>query len=346
MSPRKINTEREYYIQRLSLLAIVPATLFGTVYLVIEQNYVLGTIELLVAVLLVSNILILRHFHNWRLSQNIFLVAAYALMGVLVVTGGFYGTGAFWTFTVPMGTFFLQGCRRGRWWMAAFYLELFALGLLAYLGVINIAYQYRAIQQLSLTLLVLSFVAYYYERRRELFVRAIDVKNETLLTRERALESIENGVLITDVRRGGSVILYANKAFLEQSQYRTTNILDKPWTMIFGKETALESIQELVEAMQARKTARVTARICRRDGTSYWGEVSVAPVISKGRATEHYVIVVHDVTVRYEAELEIRTRTQELEAMNKMMVGRELRMIELKKEIERLREKCKEPVSV
>ncbi len=45
-----------------------------------------------------------------------------------------------------------------------------------------------------------------------------------------------------------------------------------------------------------------------------------------------------DVTDRKKAEQELRNKTEELEKMNKLMVGRELKMVELKREIDKLKE--------
>jgi PAS domain S-box-containing protein len=49
------------------------------------------------------------------------------------------------------------------------------------------------------------------------------------------------------------------------------------------------------------------------------------------------VVNVRDITTRHHAEEHLRERTAELEQLNKFMVGRELRMIGLKSEIEELR---------
>ena len=63
------------------------------------------------------------------------------------------------------------------------------------------------------------------------------------------------------------------------------------------------------------------------------GDVSVAPVVDdKGRCT-HLVGSVHDITEHKRAEESIKEKSTELERFNNLMIGRELKMIELKKEI-------------
>lgn len=44
-----------------------------------------------------------------------------------------------------------------------------------------------------------------------------------------------------------------------------------------------------------------------------------------------------DITLREKTEEELKKRAEELENINKLMVGRELKMIEMKQELERLR---------
>lgn len=52
----------------------------------------------------------------------------------------------------------------------------------------------------------------------------------------------------------------------------------------------------------------------------------------------HAIGIMRDVTVRKKQEEELRARTEELERINKNMVGRELKMIELKEEVARLKD--------
>ena len=51
--------------------------------------------------------------------------------------------------------------------------------------------------------------------------------------------------------------------------------------------------------------------------------------------------MLRDVTKRRETEEKLREKMDELERFNKLMIGRELRMVELKKRIKELEEKLK-----
>jgi len=49
--------------------------------------------------------------------------------------------------------------------------------------------------------------------------------------------------------------------------------------------------------------------------------------------------IIHDITLRKNMELELQNKINELERINKLMVGRELKMLELKQEINKLKSK-------
>lgn len=64
-------------------------------------------------------------------------------------------------------------------------------------------------------------------------------------------------------------------------------------------------------------------------------EVEATPIKYGGKYAVQFVF--RDITQQKKAEAEMRAKTETLEKMNKLMIGRELKMIEMKKELEELR---------
>jgi len=71
-----------------------------------------------------------------------------------------------------------------------------------------------------------------------------------------------------------------------------------------------------------------------KDGNKGIGDMRV--VSTEWEKSKAYLITVRDITERKKAEKEIRDRNKELERFHKLTVGREIKMIELKKKIKQL----------
>jgi PAS domain S-box-containing protein len=79
----------------------------------------------------------------------------------------------------------------------------------------------------------------------------------------------------------------------------------------------------------------------RRDGISFPVEYSSKPIL-RGDNVVGVVISFRDITDRLKSEQELKERLEELEQFNRLVVGRELKMIGLKEEVNRLLEKLGE----
>jgi two-component system sensor histidine kinase EvgS len=103
-----------------------------------------------------------------------------------------------------------------------------------------------------------------------------------------------------------------------------------------GNEIGMKRTQDAIRTGKAQPTYEL--QLLHKDGHPVWVEVREAPVVENGK-TVAIVGSITDVTQRMEAEERLRIHNRELERFNKASVGRELRMIELKKEVNRL---CRE----
>jgi PAS domain S-box-containing protein len=99
-------------------------------------------------------------------------------------------------------------------------------------------------------------------------------------------------------------------------------------------EIATERIRQMRE--EGIEVPAVEEKLIRLDGELVDVEVSGIPTTYNNRRAVQ--LVVRDITERKKAEGELKRKNQELERFNKLAQGRELKMIELKKEINALLE--------
>jgi hypothetical protein len=80
----------------------------------------------------------------------------------------------------------------------------------------------------------------------------------------------------------------------------------------------------------------VEKRYVRKDGSIVWGEIRISVVRGADNKPLYFLPVIIDITKRKQAEISLINKNNELNEMNSVMIGRELRMIELKNEINKL----------
>jgi len=126
--------------------------------------------------------------------------------------------------------------------------------------------------------------------------------HETLVQRERALAAAQNGVVIADATRPGFPILYVNPGFERLTGYAAGEVVGRPCSLLQGPDTDAAAVAEFRAALGAGRDARVTVLNYRRDGTPFWNEVHLSPVVDDAGALVQYIGVQSDVTQRRAAE--------------------------------------------
>ena len=126
-----------------------------------------------------------------------------------------------------------------------------------------------------------------------------------LNVRGQALESVMNGIVITDPNKKDNPIIYFNKAFQKLTGYNRDEIIGKNCRFLQGTDRNQEGIKEIRKAIKEGTSCRVQIRNYRKDGSMFWNEVSINPVRSHEGEIAHFVGIQNDITERVKADQEI-----------------------------------------
>ena len=158
--------------------------------------------------------------------------------------------------------------------------------------------------------------------------------------RFRALyEQAPLGIARIDARTGR--FLQANARFCEIAGRDETEMLALDFQSIThpdDRQQSLDNVQALENGL--RRFFEIDKRYLRPDGSAVWVSLTVVPEWADAESPRSRIAMAADITARKQAEEqvqrkveELRISNEELARFNRAMVDRELRMIELKKEV-------------
>jgi protein-histidine pros-kinase len=163
------------------------------------------------------------------------------------------------------------------------------------------------------------------------------------------LEALGQAVVMIDHFRN---ILLVNKRAEEMFGYQAAELVRKPHNILIPKrflEIHMDHMDSYFKEPRIRPMGiGLDLFGMRKDGTEFPVEISLSYVTTRNGILIFSLIT--DISVRKNAEAQIHQKAEllananrELERFNRIAVGRELRMIEMKKEINALCERLGEP---
>jgi PAS domain S-box-containing protein len=124
------------------------------------------------------------------------------------------------------------------------------------------------------------------------------------MLRERALRATDTSFSISDPSRPDNPLIWVNPAFEQMTGYSAAEVVGRNCRVLQGSDTDQPGVAALRAALAERRPHRVVVRNYRKDGTPFWNEVSVSPVLDRAGRLTHFVGVQADVTDRVEAQQE------------------------------------------
>ncbi|GGE48328.1 hypothetical protein GCM10007421_23240 [Halopseudomonas oceani] len=124
-----------------------------------------------------------------------------------------------------------------------------------------------------------------------------------------------DGIVVAEQEGDDNILIYVNPAFEALTGYSADEILYQDCRFLQGDDRDQQALQDLREAIRDGRPCRVTLRNYRKDGSLFWNELSVTPVLNDADQLTYFIGIQKDVTARVEAEQRADALQAQLDAL-------------------------------
>ncbi|WP_342131409.1 sensor domain-containing diguanylate cyclase [Hydrogenophaga sp. OTU3427] len=149
-------------------------------------------------------------------------------------------------------------------------------------------------------------------------------RERTLRVFQRAVESLDDGIVIADARQPDQPVIYVNQKFEASTGYAPSEVLGRNCRFLSGSDRAQPGLAQLRDALQREMPVQVLLRNYRKNGEMFWNQLTLAPVVSPHNGVTHFVGVQHDITELKRTQDALLTAKEALEAHNRELEERVL----------------------
>jgi len=102
----------------------------------------------------------------------------------------------------------------------------------------------------------------------------------------RLLDTSPEGVVLVDAQHPDRPVIYVNPGFEALTGYSAAELLGRNLRLLQGEDREQDGRHRLREALRLGESCRVLLRNYRKDGTLFWNEITVLPLLdAQGRVT-------------------------------------------------------------
>lgn len=111
-----------------------------------------------------------------------------------------------------------------------------------------------------------------------------------------ALESTRVGVLIRDMSKEDAPVVFVNRAFEDMTGYKFSEIPSDNERFLFGWKTDNKTISAFRRATSLRESATLNLMVYRKDGSPFWSEWHLSPIVGDDGKASYFVSLFSDMT--------------------------------------------------
>lgn len=134
------------------------------------------------------------------------------------------------------------------------------------------------------------------------FVRDISERKRTeerLRLLEAAVLNANDAIVITEaepIDGFGPQIVYVNQSFVQMTGYDAKELIGQTPRLLQGAKTDQTQLDQLRSAMAQRQSTRIQLINYRKDGSEFWVEMTIAPILDEQGQHTHWIAIQHDIT--------------------------------------------------
>ncbi|WP_460124938.1 histidine kinase famiy protein [Pseudomonas sp. H3_G09] len=135
-----------------------------------------------------------------------------------------------------------------------------------------------------------------------------------------AVQVSRMAMIVTDPAQPDDPIIFANNAFLELSGYELEEVLGRNCRFLQGEQTDRAVLQQVKQALKHQHETCVEVLNYRKDGSSFWNELFIAPLFNERGQLVYFFASQMDVSRRRDAEDGLRY-SENMEALGQLTGG-------------------------
>lgn len=154
-------------------------------------------------------------------------------------------------------------------------------------------------------------------------------------------EAIEKSNIISRTDTNG-IITFVNDEFCKISGYTKKELIGKNHNIVRDSSVPASTFKVLWDTIQSKQTYKATVKNKAKDGSTFYVNTTVTPILDSNNNIEEYIAIRYDVTKAILLKKELEKKDNELEELNKNL---EKRVNEQTKELQELNKNLEKKVN-
>lgn len=131
-------------------------------------------------------------------------------------------------------------------------------------------------------------------------------QNNKLRLLEKAVNSTDVGIVISDAQEENEPLIYANDGFIKLTGYDREEIIGKNCRFLQNGNRNQKATSDVAEFIKNGVSGRSIFRNYKKDGTPFWNELSIAPIKDEEGEVSHFIGIQNDVTDLVETQQDLK----------------------------------------